>query len=87
MEKEDLYFQVYKMEDWPECLQKRLGLMNDARRRYEFPPEADGDFDAFLETFKIMPSKGEIEKYMDLLRARGFIAKNLSTAAEGKDVS
>ena len=76
----DAGYQVYSMEDWPRSLKKRIGLMNDARRRYEFPPKDEKDFDIFLDTFKIMPSQGEIEKYMTLLKARGFIAKNIVTA-------
>lgn len=43
------------MEDWPKSLQQRIGLMNDSRRRYEFPPQNKQDFDKFLDTFKIMP--------------------------------
>lgn len=72
--------QCYSMDDWPADLRQRIGIMNDSRRRYEFPPENGEDFDAFLETFKIMPSQGEIEKYMTLLKERGFIAQNMKTA-------
>ena len=38
----------------------------------------------FLSLYKIMPTEGEIEKYVKLQKEKGFTASNMAVASNGK---